>query len=86
MSEVDRINLIIMQLSTAEIDMVSALRNSLVDSLKISSYETHPDNRILTQRVSRKIIDTTFRNIQKAQESESKSLLFSLKLARLNMT
>lgn len=83
--EVDRINTILMQLVNAPSNTKALLKGSLIDSLRISSYETLPDADIAHVRVTRKLIDLTLRNISAAKKADHNLLTYTIKLTRLNI-
>jgi len=84
-AEVDRINTLLMQLVNAPSNTKALLKSSLIDSLRISSYETIPDTDIAHVRVTRKLLDLMLRNIAAAKKAEHNLLHYTIKLNRLNI-
>jgi DNA-binding phage protein len=84
-ADIDRINMILMQLVSATADVKSLLRGKLVDSLKISSYENMPDTDFAQAKVTRKLVDTTLRLIKAAKNTKHQEQTYTVKLTRLNI-
>lgn len=84
-ADVDRINLILMQLVSADSNIKALLLAKLVDSLRISSYETMPDMDFVKVKVMRKLINSTLRCIDAAKKAKHFDQNYTVKLTRLNI-
>jgi hypothetical protein len=84
-AEVDRINILLMQLTNAESNAFGLLKSQVIDSLRISTYDTLPDRDFAAVKVTRKLIDQTIRSINVAKTKEHNLLSYSIKLTRLDI-
>jgi hypothetical protein len=83
--EVNRINDIVMQMVSSDSDALSILRGKLVDALKVTCYENIPDSEVKEAKASRRLVDMTLRYINRVLKSNDPSLVYSIKLSRLNI-
>nr|UPW42101.1 MAG: putative RNA dependent RNA polymerase [Guangxi mito-like virus 15] len=83
--EIERINRVLMQMTSAESSPKKLLLSKLVDSLKISSYETNPDKAFTESKITRKLIQSTLRALDASHKRDNKLLSYSVKLERLNI-
>jgi len=88
--EVERINLLLNQISSASgSEMMKLLLSQVVDSLKISSYDSIKDDALSESRLQRKLIQATLSNIDKSlsnkEQNKPSQLTYSIKLNKINV-